>query len=202
MKSTVRLYSLNSGQLRPYTTWEIDVLQNLAPASPLLCVLLSSVPSGRMLVASLCWSFRLATVKLPKSWYMMMTRKVRAYQEQKSHTAVMRISRRRIAKLAVKRKGMALNLRDAWRSAPSSSRAALIHTSTRCGPRGDSVSKILSSGTEGLVSNVLNVYRELLLKLLADFLMYYCTKPTPKIETRYQSAKTHSAQLFTVHPVS
>jgi hypothetical protein len=32
--------------------------------------------------------------------------------------------------------------------------------------------------------------------------MYYCTKPTPKIETRYQSAKTQSEQLFTVHPVS
>ncbi len=35
---------------------------------------------------------------------MMMTRKMRAYQEQKSHTAAMRIWRRRIAKLAVKRK--------------------------------------------------------------------------------------------------
>ncbi|PMD26590.1 hypothetical protein NA56DRAFT_697810 [Hyaloscypha hepaticicola] len=91
---------------------------------------------------------------------------------------------------------MALNLRDAWRSAPSSSRAAPIHTPTRYGPRGDFVNEILSSGTEGLVSNVPTIYRELLLKLFADFLMYYCTKPTPKIETRYQSAETHSAQLI------
>jgi hypothetical protein len=91
---------------------------------------------------------------------------------------------------------MALNLRDAWRSAPSSSRAAPIHTPTRYGPRGDSVNEILSSGTEGLVSNVPSIYRELLLKLFADFLLYYCTKPTPKIETRYQSAETLSAQLI------
>lgn len=94
------------------------------------------------------------------------------------------------------------NLRGAWRSAPTSSRAACIHKPTRCGPRGDSVSEILSSRTKGLVSNIPSVYRELLINLLADFLMYYCTKPTPKIETRYQSAKSHSAQLFTGHPVS
>lgn len=68
---------------------------------------------------------------------------------------------------------MALNLRDAWRSAPSSSRAAPIHTPTRYGLGGDSVNKILSSGTEGLVSNVPSIYRELLLKLFADFLLYY-----------------------------
>jgi hypothetical protein len=73
--------------------------------------------------------FRLATVTLQKSWYMMMTRKVRAYQE-KAHSEV-----------GGEEGGMAFNLRNAWGSAPSSGRAAPIHTPTRCGPRGDSVNE-------------------------------------------------------------
>jgi hypothetical protein len=118
---------------------------------------------------------------------MIMTRKVRAYQEQKSHTAVTRNRRRRIAKLAVKRKAcpstsetLGTPCRHSWRTAP-------IHTPTRCGPRGDSVSEILSSRMEGLISNVPSGYRKLLLKLLADFLLYYRTKPTPEIEAWYST---------------
>ena len=96
-------------------------------------------------------------------------KEVRAYPEQKSHKAVMRIWGRRIAKLAVKRK--------AWPSTSETLSAprrllrntAPIHTPTRSAPRVGPVSEMLSPGTERFISNVPSGYRELLLKLLADF---------------------------------
>jgi hypothetical protein len=147
-KSTVLLYSLNSGQLHPYTTRDIDVLQHSAPASPLLGDFFPLLfPQGGCLCFSLS-AFPASNCETSKELVHNDDEEVRAYPEQKSHTAVMRIWGRRIAKLAVKRK--------AWPSTSETLGAprrllrntAPIHTPTRCGPRGGPVSEMLSPGTE------------------------------------------------------
>lgn len=52
-KNTVRLCSLISGQLRPHTTREVDVLQHSAPASPLRFIFFFYSVRERMLSFSL-----------------------------------------------------------------------------------------------------------------------------------------------------